>query len=291
MTWLIIGGSGQLGIALSEELGQRGIAFKAWGRQELDITKESFVRDLIEALAPKVIINCAAWTDVDGAESNEEMAFLVNSHGVENIATAAKACGAKFIQISTDYVFSGCSEQPWKESDSKQPVSVYGRSKASGEDRALEIYSEGTYIIRTAWLYSSWGKNFAKTITRIALFGNNEIKVVNDQLGQPTSAQDLAKQIVELGLSSAPVGVYHRTNMGNATWFEFAQEIFKLAGEDAGRIAPVSSSEYLQTAKRPSYSVLSSDHWATISMKPMRNWEIALAEVMPAIISAVKTEE
>jgi dTDP-4-dehydrorhamnose reductase len=291
MTWLILGSSGQLGIALSQELESRGITFRSRSHQELDITEELIVRVLIEELSPKVVINCAAWTDVDGAEASEEKAFLVNSQGVENIAKATKACGAKLVHISTDYVFSGHSDEPWKEADLKQPLSAYGRSKAAGEDKAQGVYSEGTYIIRTAWLYSPWGKNFVKTMTRIALFGKNEIKVVIDQLGQPTSAQDLAKQIVELGLSNAPAGIYHGTNMGSATRFEFAREIFKLVGEDTERVTPVTSGEYLQAAKRPSYSVLGNDNWLKTSMNPMRNWQIALAEAMPAIISAVQAEE
>jgi dTDP-4-dehydrorhamnose reductase len=127
-------------------------------------------------------------------------------------------------------------------------------------------------------------------MTRLALNGDGEVRVVNDQLGQPTSATDLAKQLVELSLSSSPAGIYHGTNSGQATWFEFAQEIFRLSGADVNRVIPVSSSEYLRPAKRPSYSVLSHDSWATTSIKPMRDWRIALIEAMPAIISAVKAQ-
>jgi len=283
MTWLILGGSGQLGIALSEELGHGGIVFKAWGRQELDITKEQIVRDVIAALSPSVVINCAAWTDVDGAESHEEMAFLVNSKGVENIATAAKACGAKFIQISTDYVFSGRSEKPWKEGDLKQPVSVYGRSKAAGEDKAIEIYSEGSYIIRTAWLYSPWGKNFAKTMSKKAL-RNEPVQVVNDQIGQPTSAIGLARSLIELTLSTAKPGIYHATNSGEASWFDFAQEIYRLLGKNDSLVESVGSDTYIRPAQRPSNSVLSNQNWIAAGLTPMSNWKSALAEDMPSII-------
>jgi len=283
MTWLILGGSGQLGIALSEELGHGGIVFKAWGRQELDITKEPIVRDVIAALSPSVVINCAAWTDVDGAESHEEMAFLVNSKGVENIATAAKACGAKFIQISTDYVFSGRSEKPWKEGDLKQPVSVYGRSKAAGEDKAIEIYSEGSYIIRTAWLYSPWGKNFAKTMSKKAL-RNEPVQVVNDQIGQPTSAIGLARSLIELTLSTAKPGIYHATNSGEASWFDFAQEIYRLLGKNDSLVESVGSDTYIRPAQRPSNSVLSNQNWIAAGLTPMSNWKSALAEDMPSII-------
>ena len=291
MSWLITGGSGQLGIAVSQELGERGIVFNAWSSQDLDITQGPIVQDVIAKLSPKVIINCAAWTDVDGAEDNELQSSRVNSDGGENIALASKECDAKLIHISTDYVFSGQSKTPWEVDDEINPQSAYGRTKAQGESRVLAEYSQNSSIVRTAWLYSPWGKNFATTMTKLAIKGEGAVKVVNDQVGQPTSAIDFAHQLVELGLSTSPAGIYHGTNSGQATWFEFAQEIFRLAGADVERVIPVSSSEYPRPAKRPAYSVLSHDAWAKTSVKPMRGWRIALAEAMPAIISAVKAEE
>jgi dTDP-4-dehydrorhamnose reductase len=290
MTWLITGGSGQLGIAISEELDSRGLVFTALGSKDLDITHASIVRDLVSQVSPKVIINCAAWTDVDAAETNEALASKVNRDGAENVALAAKNFGANLIHVSTDYVFSGESETPWQVAHEINPQSAYGRTKADGEDRVLGTYPDNSKIVRTAWLYSPWGKNFAKTMTRLALNGDGEVRVVNDQIGQPTSATDLAKQLVELSLSSSPAGIYHGTNSGQATWFEFAREIFKLSGADVSRVIPVSSSEYPRAAKRPSYSVLSHDSWAKTNIKPMRDWRIALAEAMPAIISTVKAQ-
>jgi dTDP-4-dehydrorhamnose reductase len=290
MTWLITGGSGQLGIAVSQELGKCGLVFSTPNSQELDITLSPLVPEFIAQISPKVIVNCAAWTDVDGAENSEALALRLNSDGAENVARGAKICGAKLIHISTDYVFSGESVTPWKVDDPINPQSAYGRTKADGERRAIETYSEKTSIVRTAWLYSPWGKNFAKTMTRLALNGHGVVRVVNDQMGQPTSATDLAKQLVEMGLSNSFAGTYHGTNSGQATWFEFAQLIFKLVGEDVSRVIPVSSSEYPRPAKRPSYSVLSHDAWATTTVEPMRDWRIALAEAIPAIISAVKAE-
>jgi dTDP-4-dehydrorhamnose reductase len=291
MSWLITGGSGQLGIEVSQELDKHGIAFDAWSSKDLDIAQSSRVTEAIEKLAPTVVINCAAWTDVDGAESHELDASRVNSDGPENLAAAAKQCNSKLIHVSTDYVFSGESQTPWQVADEINPQSAYGRTKAQGESRVLASHPENSFVVRTAWLYSPWGKNFAKTMTKLAFKGYGLVRVVNDQVGQPTSASDLAKQLVELGLSASPAGIYHGTNSGQATWFEFAQEIFKIAGADVGRVIPLSSTEYPRPAKRPSYSVLSHDAWASTSVKPMRDWRIALVEAMPDIISAVKAEE
>jgi dTDP-4-dehydrorhamnose reductase len=288
MTWLITGGSGQLGTAVSQELGERGILFHTWGSQDLDITKGPIVRDIVSQLSPKLIVNCAAWTDVDGAEGNETQASKVNGDGAENIGLAAKRCRAKLIHVSTDYVFSGDHKTPWQVDDRINPQSAYGRTKAEGESRVLATYPENSLIVRTAWLYSPWGKNFAKTMTRLALNSDGEVRVVNDQMGQPTSAIDLAKQLIELGLSNSPAGIYHGTNSGKATWFEFAQEIFNLAGADANRIVPVSSSEYPRPTKRPSYSVLSHKDWSNTNVPAMQDWRFALSAAMPLIISSVK---
>lgn len=290
MKWLITGWSGQLGLALQAELGARGIDFVSVDSEKLDITDQSKVNDLITSIKPSVIINAAAWTDVDRAETNESGAYAVNALGPQNLAIAAEEVGSKLVQVSTDYVFSGEATTPWNEDADHNPQSVYGSTKSDGEKLVLDAYPSGSYVIRTAWLYSAERKNFAQTITKLALSGNGEVRVVNDQMGQPTFTVDLAKQIVDLVLSGASVGIYHGTNSGQATWFEFAQEIFKLAGADVGRVVPVSSSEYSRPAKRPSYSVLGHDAWAKTSVEPMRDWRIALAEAMPAIINAVKAE-
>jgi dTDP-4-dehydrorhamnose reductase len=164
MTWLITGGSGQLGIAVSQELGERGLNFHAWNSQDLDITQGPIVHDFIAKLSPAVIVNCAAWTDVDGAEDNEILASRVNCDGAENLALAAKKCGSKLIHISTDYVFSGVGRTPWQVADEINPQSAYGRTKADGEKRVLNVYPENSSVVRTAWLYSPWGNNFVKTM-------------------------------------------------------------------------------------------------------------------------------
>ena len=290
MTWLITGCSGQLGLAFQTELGRQGIDFVSVNSTELDITNPSSIEETVNSLKPDVIINPAAWTDVDGAEANESAAYAVNALGPQSLAIAAGKVGARLVQVSTDYVFSGEGMTPWNENASRNPQSVYGWTKSEGEKFVLKSYSAGTYVVRTAWLYSADRKNFAKTMTKLALYGEGEVRVVNDQLGQPTFVRDLAKQIIDLALSDSPVGIYHGTNSGQASWFEFAQEIFKLAGADDSRVVPVSSSEYPRPAKRPSYSVLGHDAWTKTTVSPMRNWRIALAEAMPTIISAVNAE-
>jgi dTDP-4-dehydrorhamnose reductase len=291
MTFLITGSQGQLGLALQAELTSQGIVYIATDSSQLDITKPSQVNKLVESVKPEVIINAAAWTDVDGAESSEAAAFQVNAIGPQNLAIAANKVGARLLQVSTDYVFSGGGNAPWSESAELNPSSIYGKTKGQGEKFVLSELPRASFVIRTAWLYSANKKNFAKTISKLALSSSGEVRVVNDQFGQPTLASDLAKQIVELIQSNAPVGVYHGTNSGKASWFEFAQEIFRLAGADISRIVPALTSEFPRMAKRPAYSVLSHDKWAETEVAEMRDWRIALAEAMPAIISSVKAEE
>lgn len=290
MKWLIAGGTGQLGIALQKELSSREIDFEAAGSSELDITKPLMINQLIKLIKPSVIINAAAWTDVDGAESNQSAAHSLNALGPHNLAMAARKVSARLVQVSTDYVFSGANTTPWSENAIHNPESVYGLTKSEGEKYALSTLPDGTYVVRTAWLYSAEGKNFAKTMANLALKSDGQVKVVNDQIGQPTFTGDLSKQIVDLVLSNAPVGIYHATNSGQATWFEFAQEIFKLAGADISRVIPVHTSEFPRPAKRTTYSVLGHNAWTNTSVPVMREWRIALAEAMPAIISAVEAE-
>ena len=291
MNWLVTGGAGQLGIAVSKELDSRGVAFTALGSRDLDITNGQLVSEFIGENHPSVIVNCAAWTDVDAAEGNEESALKVNSGGAHNLAVAAAKFRSRLVHVSTDYVFSGVSLRPFETGDRIDPQSAYGRTKAEGEKKVLDAHAEDSYVVRTAWLYSPWGKNFAKTMVRLALNGHDEVRVVNDQIGQPTSAKDLAKQIVDLGSGNAPVGIYHGTNGGQASWFEFAQEIFSFVDADISRVVPVPSSQYPRPAKRPAYSVLSDKDWANSVFSPMRDWKIALAAVMPEIVSIVRVEE
>ena len=274
--WLIAGGTGQLGIALGKVLQAQSIPYISLGSLELDIRNVNQTNQILQSLKPSIVVNAAAWTDVDSAEKNEDNAYAVNAIGAANLAAASRTIGAKFVHISTDYVFSGEGNQPWKENGTHSPISAYGRTKSAGETLVLGVYPENSYIVRTAWLYSPWGKNFAKTMQKLALANNNKVQVVSDQIGQPTSALSLAEQIVTLVKSGAPFGVYHGTNSGEASWFEFAQEIFSAIGADASRVTPIKSEEYKQIAKRPSYSVLSQERWKEINLPAMPQWKVAL---------------
>ena len=295
MSWLVLGGNGQLGKALSVVLGERRVDFRAWGSEDLDITSAIQCNQYIGGLAPSVIINAAAWTDVDGAESDPDGAHAVNTLGALNLAVAAKSAGAVFAHVSTDYVFSGVSDRPWREDDLRAPVSVYGKTKAAGEVAVLNEYAEHSYIFRTAWLYSPWGKNFVKTMTRSALFGKGEVRVVNDQIGQPTSAMDLATHIIDAVFAELPFGIYHATNGGEASWFEFAQEIFGLCEVSVDRVVATDSTALMRQAERPTFSVLGHDAWKAVgpggvTVGEMRDWKKALHEAIPIIISAVEVE-
>jgi dTDP-4-dehydrorhamnose reductase len=296
MTWLIIGAKGQLGQALSTVLREKSVSFSAFGSNELDITNALDCLNQIIKVNPEVVINVAAWTDVDAAESDSIAAYAVNEIGAQNLAIAAKQVNAIFAHISTDYVFSGVASQPWLENAVRQPLSVYGKSKAAGEVAVLREYASKTYIFRTAWLYSQWGRNFAKTMTRLALFEHNEVKVVRDQVGQPTSAVDVANQIVTSIEQQLPFGIYHATNSGETSWYEFAQLIFNFSGGSVQRITPISSTDFVRPAQRPRYSVLGHDAWRNVgpsgrSVMPMREWRKALEESMPSIISEVQIAE
>ena len=293
MTWLIVGRNGQLGKSLSLVLKARGVPFQAIGSKEMDIRSPQQTLAFMNSIKPSIVVNAAAWTDVDKAESNFEAAFAVNALGVQNLVLAAKSINALFVQVSTDYVFSGIGSKPWTIDDDCEPVTAYGKTKKAGEKETLENYSERSYIFRTAWLYSQWGKNFAKTMTSLATNHSEEkrdVRVVNDQLGQPTSANDLADQIVDSVTSKLPFGIYHASNSGQASWFEYAQEIFSLARAEVSRVIPVSTSDFPSPAKRPEYSVLSHESWAGKTIPAMRDWRIALEAAMPTIISTVKAE-
>ena len=268
-----------------------GIEFLSLDHSQLDITNESAIRRVFRDTRPNVVLNAAAWTRVDDAEGAEMEAWRVNARGAGLLAKASSSINSKLMHISTDYVFSGISNTPWPEGKVPNPVSAYGRTKAEGELLVHELSQHGALIVRTAWLYSPWGQNFAKTMARLALYETRKVEVVNDQIGQPTSALDLARQILEMIDGDVLPGIYHGTNGGQATWFDFTREIFSLSGADPERVMPIDSSKYVRAAERPAYSVMGHNRWAEVGMQPMRDWREALKEAMPAIISSLSVEE
>ena len=289
MKWGITGASGQLAKSLADLLNLREVSFVAWDKSILDITEKSSISVIAEAL-PDVLINCAAWTNVDGAEGDLEAAVKANRDGARNVAIAAKELNIPLVHISTDYVFSGNSERPWKTEDETHPISNYGLSKLLSEKSIEETWPEKSIILRTAWLYGPYGRNFAKTIIRKAIATKNRIRVVNDQKGQPTTTTDLALQIYTCVEKMIPAGIYHATNSGEATWYEFARELVELCGESPSLIIPVRSEEFQTKVKRPIYSVLDHSTWSTVGLKEMRDWREALEEIYPEIHRAVESE-
>lgn len=273
MRYLITGANGMLGRDLQSVLADRAVT--ALAREDLDVTDRNAVEGAVAG--HDVVINCAAYTRVDDAETHEDAAFAVNAKGAGYLAEAAALNGAKLIQLSTDYVFDGTATTPYPENAPRNPVSAYGRTKAEGERLALELNPDGTCILRTAWLYGAQGPNFAKTMVRLAA-ANDAVNVVDDQQGQPTWTFDVAARIAAMVDANVPPGIYHATNSGTATWFEFAREIFRLAGLDPSRVHPIPSAKFPRPAPRPAYSVLGHDAWGAVGLAPMRNWMDALSD-------------
>ena len=276
---LVTGCLGQLGRAVQEIYGDEvefilTDSMAADGVELLDITDAEAVMDMAVKSKPDVIINCAAMTNVDGCEQDYDTAYRVNALGPKNLAAASKEIDAKLIHISTDYVFPGTSPEPLKESDKPAPISAYGRSKLAGEDFVREL-ADKWFILRTAWLYGE-GKNFVGTMLRISE-NHDEISVVDDQYGSPTSADELARLIHRLEPTEA-YGIYHATCEGSVSWAEFAEEIFRQYGRDT-RVKHVSSAEYKKlnpaSADRPAFSVLDNERLRIQGVEPMADWKDA----------------
>ena len=283
MKWLIAGANGQLGRCLQQTLESNSFDYTAYSKEEIDITDYSLVCDVINRVKPDIIVNAAAYTNVDQVEIDQSEAFAINQQGVANLANASKMINARLIHFSTDYVFSGESTKPWQVSDATNPVSKYGESKLAGESEIARIYPENSIIVRTAWLYSPFGKNFYKTILNKAINGQDTVRVVNDQIGQPTNANELAELIVRAISKEALPGLYHGTNSGACSWFEFARFIFEIAGEDVNRVIPVPTSEFATRAKRPKYSVLDGQKWLESGIEPLGPWKDSVRNLLPAM--------
>lgn len=280
MLVLVTGVNGQLGYDVVKELTAKGHEAVGVGRSELDITDESAVSSYVQNLSPEAIIHCAAYTNVDAAETDQEGAYKVNALGTKYLAEAAKFVGAKMVYVSTDYVFDGNGTEPYEVNHPTKPLGVYGETKLVGE-KFLQETLEKHFIVRTAWVYGINGNNFVKTMLKLGQ-DRKELGVVYDQVGSPTYTVDLAKFLVEL-IDSEKYGVYHASNEGVCSWHEFAVEIFKQAGMDV-KVTPLTSEEFPRPAARPKYSVLSKKKIEEEGFTPLRDWKEALKEYLKELV-------
>lgn len=272
---LIVGARGMLGQTLAAALKEYSLTL--WDKDEIDITDAKQVCEKISALQPNIIINAAAYTAVDACEENNELAMKVNGEGPGNLAQVAKQIDAILVHYSTDYIFNGAKQAGYAEDFSDvDPVNAYGKSKAAGE-AAIKNTADATwnkyYIIRTAWLYGAGGPNFVDTMITLAQ-DRDSLSVVNDQHGSPTFTNDLAERTTWMLKELPEFGVYHVTNAGTCTWYEFAKEIFSQAGISIN-LQPCTSEEFPRPAKRPEYSIL-----LNTKLPVMRSWQAGLAEYL-----------
>ena len=273
--WLVTGAGGMLGTDLAALLKADPAAqVTALTRAELDVTDAAAVTAAVAG--HDIVVNAAAWTDVDGAETHEAEATAINGGAVTALASACAAAGARFLTVSTDYVFDGKGVEPYGEYAATDPVNAYGRSKLVGEQAVLAVLPETGYVVRTAWLYGAHGGNFVRTMLRLA--GEREtLEVVDDQAGQPTWTGALAGQLIALGhAEQAPAGIYHGTASGQTTWFGLARAVFEEAGLDPERVRPTTSDTFARPAERPKYSVLGHDRWAEAGIPELGDWRAML---------------
>ncbi len=269
---LITGILGQLGYDLSKELTKRGVEYIAPSLEELELTTEDGAKNFILEKKPDAVVHCAAYTAVDKAESEAELAITVNGMGTRWVAEACREIGAKMIYISTDYVFGGDGHTPYEIHDEKKPVNVYGRSKLLGED-AVSMILKKYFIVRTSWVFGINGNNFIKTMLRLAET-HKKLNVVNDQIGSPTYTVDLAKLLADM-VETDKFGIYHATNEGFCSWAEFAREIFTEAGVDV-EVDGIPTIEYPTPARRPFNSRLSKKSLDEAGFERLPTWQDAL---------------
>ena len=281
MRILVTGVKGQLGHDVVNELAKRGHTPIGVDVEEMDITDSAAVEKEMKKEPLDAVIHCAAYTAVDAAEDNREICMRVNAEGTRNIARVCRELDLKMVYISTDYVFDGEGERPWEPDDPRDPLNVYGESKYQGE-LAVEEYLEKYFTVRIAWVFGVNGKNFIKTMLRLAE-SQKEINVVNDQIGSPTYTYDLAVLLVDM-VETEKYGRYHATNEGLCTWYEFAKEIFRQAEVDI-RVNPVSSDEFPAKAKRPHNSRMDKRKLVRNGFRPLPPWQDALKRYLEIIRS------
>ncbi len=275
MKVVVLGANGQLGSEFAKFLkNKRDIKLFLLTHKELDIKNIELLYEKFSRISPDVVINCAAYTNVEKAEKEQDKAFLVNAIGAKNAAIAAYKYNAKIVYFSTDYVFDGQKKSPYTEFDRTNPISVYGLSKLEGEILTKEV-NPNHLILRISWLYGKNGKNFLRTINKVAK-SNKILKIVSDQIGTPTYTSDVVKQTWFL-IKKDVSGLYHSSNEGKTTWFEFAKKFFELTNLNV-EILPIKASEFKALAKRPEYSVLDNYLLKLEGLNIMRKWEKALED-------------
>ncbi|MGW0881627.1 dTDP-4-dehydrorhamnose reductase [Streptomyces sp. NPDC002671] len=281
-SWLVTGARGLLGQdVLAELAGDPDARVTGLSRDRLDITAPTAVRAAVAG--HRVVVNCAAWTDVDGAERSEAEATAVNGTGVRHLARACADADAILLHISTDYVFPGDARRPYPEDAPTRPVNAYGRSKLAGERAVAELLPRTGYIVRTAWLYGAHGPNFVATMLELAA-QREMLNVVADRHGQPTWSRALARQLAALGRAAltgqAPAGIYHGTAADRTTWCGLARETFRLSGLDPERIRPVGSDKFPRPAARPAFGVLGHGNWPRAGLAPLSRWDDQLTAAL-----------
>ena len=275
---LVTGITGQLGYDVAKELERRGENFIGTTRKELDLSKPDEVKNFIIEKKPSAVIHCAAYTAVDKAESEAELALTVNGLATRKIAEGCKEIGAKMLYISTDYVFGGDGDTPYEISDEKAPQNIYGKSKLLGEDSVIALL-RNYFIVRISWVFGSNGKNFVKTMLNFDK-RRKKISVVDDQIGSPTYTADLAPLLVDM-INSDKYGIYHATNEGFCSWAEFAEEIFKQSGREI-TVEKIPTSDYPTPAKRPFNSRLSKKTLDEAGFKRLPDWQDAVTRFLSA---------
>jgi dTDP-4-dehydrorhamnose reductase len=284
MRWLVTGASGMLGRDMTDELLRRDERVTALDRAALDITRPEAVRQAFTEHRPDIVVNCAAYTAVDDAETDEERALAVNGDGPRLLARAAAEHGTRLVHVSTDYVFPGDGTTPCPEDHPPAPRTAYGRTKLAGERAVLRELPGAGVVLRTAWLYGVHGRSFVRTMSELEA-RRDTVDVVDDQRGQPTWSADVAERIADLGprVGRDASGVLHATSSGEATWYELAREVFAQLGADPDRVRPVNSAAFPRPAHRPAYSALAHGRWQRLGLPPLRDWRTALHEAIPRI--------
>ncbi|MGW6523924.1 dTDP-4-dehydrorhamnose reductase [Streptomyces sp. NPDC054962] len=287
MRWLVTGAAGMLGRDTVEELARRGEDVTGLDRTGLDITRPGSVDRAFAAHRPDLVVNCAAYTAVDDAETDEARALLVNGEGPRLLAAACAAHGARLVHVSTDYVFDGAARAPYREDGPPAPRTAYGRTKLAGERAVRAVLPDAGVIVRTAWLYGVHGRSFVRTMLELEA-RRDTVDVVDDQRGQPTWSADVAARIADLGPKAGrgATGVFHATAAGEATWYDLAREVFRSLGADPDRVRPTTGDAFPRPAPRPAYSVLAHGRWQEVGLSPPRDWRTALGQALPLIRKA-----